>query len=145
MSIQLDADEIYALIPHSGPMRLLDAVLSWDEAGICCSATSHLAASNPLRDQGFLANAHALEYAAQAIAAHNSLSNGRKPLARVFIGAFRDVEMIDGALDHVPDAPLTIKAELDAAGPGGWSYLFDVAADSTLIARGKALVVVPGE
>jgi len=32
---------IAALIPHAGPMCLLDAVLAWDMTTIACVASSH--------------------------------------------------------------------------------------------------------
>jgi predicted hotdog family 3-hydroxylacyl-ACP dehydratase len=70
----ISADEIYARIPHSGAMRLLDAVLSWDDQSIVCSASSHVDPANPLRDNGVISSVHALEYAAQAMAVHGSMS-----------------------------------------------------------------------
>jgi predicted hotdog family 3-hydroxylacyl-ACP dehydratase len=140
----LDAAEMYALIPHDGSMRLLDAVLSWDAKSILCSATSHTAEANPLREKGVLANVHALEYAAQAIAVHGSLAGGGAGVKRVYVAAFRDVDMAPAALGSTPGSALRIHAEQHAATPGGWSYGFSVTSNGSMVARGKVTVVVEG-
>jgi predicted hotdog family 3-hydroxylacyl-ACP dehydratase len=148
---RIGADEIYARIPHAGAMRLLDAVLSWDEKSIHCSATSHADRQNPLGDRGVLRNVHALEYAAQAIAVHGSLllsddpSSSAAALKLVYVGTFRDVDMKSPTLEPGEGAPLDIRAELYAAVRGAWSYGFKVTSRGATMVRGQATVVVPGE
>jgi predicted hotdog family 3-hydroxylacyl-ACP dehydratase len=143
----IDADGIYGRIPHSGAMRLLDAVVFWDERSIVCAASSHAAPENPLRDNGALSSVHALEYAAQAIAVHGSLllPEGRNSkLKLVYVATFREVEMHPGALDERQDAALSISATRVASLPNGWNYEFSVASQDLVLARGKTVVVAPG-
>lgn len=146
----VNANEIYARIPHDGAMRLLDAVLFWDEKTIHCSATSHVDRSNPLGDHhGVLRSVHALEYAAQAIAVHGSLlrstdpSSGDAALKLVYVGAFRDVDITSATLEQLDGAALDVRAQQYAAVPGGLSYGFEVTSKGTTMATGKATVVVP--
>jgi predicted hotdog family 3-hydroxylacyl-ACP dehydratase len=146
----INAEEIYARIPHAGAMRLLDAVLSWDKKSIHCSATSHADCRNPLGEHGVLRNVHALEYAAQAIAVHGSLLLSDDPLSSeaalklVYVGTFRDVDMKSATLEPEEGAPLDIRAELYAAVRGAWSYGFKVTSRGATMVRGQATVVVPG-
>jgi predicted hotdog family 3-hydroxylacyl-ACP dehydratase len=143
----ISAAEIYGRIPHSGAMRLLDAVVFWDDKSILCSASSHRDPANPLRDRGTLSSVHALEYAAQAIAVHGSLlmPEGRNPkLDLVYVATFRGVEMHPGPLDEGADAPLRISATRVASLPNGWNYEFCVASEDLVLARGQTVVVAPG-
>lgn len=48
----LSKAEIARLIPHGGPMCLLDAVLRWDASRIRCSSRSHPDQDNPMRAGG---------------------------------------------------------------------------------------------
>jgi len=65
--------EIRTLVPHSGPMCLLDRVTKWDERSILCVSDTHRDAANPLRRDGQLSAVHAVEYGAQAAAVHGAL------------------------------------------------------------------------
>ncbi len=69
----IDKSEIRKLIPHSGTMCLLDGVVRWDDESIVCITNTHRDANNPLRRDGQLSAAHALEYGAQAAAIHGGL------------------------------------------------------------------------
>lgn len=60
-------------LPHKGTMCLLDHVVSWTDDDIHCKAYSHKDPSNPLVSQGILGSSAAIEYAAQAMAAHGCL------------------------------------------------------------------------
>jgi predicted hotdog family 3-hydroxylacyl-ACP dehydratase len=146
-SRSISASEIYDRIPHSGAMRLLDSVLFWDDRSIVCSATSHADPENPLRDNGALSSVHALEYAAQAIAVHGSLTtrdDQNAKLRLVYVATFRGVEMQPGVLDQGEGGALSISATRVAALPGGWNYEFSVASQDLVLARGKTVVVAPG-
>ena len=70
----LDHAGIAARVPHSGGMCLLHRMRGWSATHIECSATSHRDIVNPLRTDGVLLAANAIEYAAQAMALHGSLS-----------------------------------------------------------------------
>ena len=70
----LDHAGIAARVPHSGSMCLLHRMRGWSATHIECSATSHRDIVNPLRTDGVLLAANAIEYAAQAMALHGSLS-----------------------------------------------------------------------
>ena len=76
----VDKAGIAALIPHAGPMCLLDAVLAWDMTTIACVASSHRSAGNPLAANDRLDAVCGVEYASQAMAVHAGLiGNGRHP------------------------------------------------------------------
>lgn len=141
----LPATEIYRRLPHSGAMRLLSDAQFWDDTRIVCRASSHADSDNPLREDGELAGVHALEYAAQAIACHGSLLAGdvAMPMQRVYVAAFRDVELNTATLDGLMGVSLTIRATQIAASGGGWMYDFSVHSDESLIMSGRAVVVVP--
>ena len=70
----LDHAGIAARVPHSGGMCLLHRMRGWSATHIECSATSHRDIVNPLRTDGVLLAANAIEYAAQAMALHGALS-----------------------------------------------------------------------
>ena len=59
--------DIASLIPHAGSMCLLDAVDTYDQQRIVCSASSHRATHNPLRHADQLSIQTGIEYAAQAV------------------------------------------------------------------------------
>ncbi len=149
-SRSFDCDAIYALIPHSGSMRLLDTVTIESEQQAFARATSHHNVDNPLRVDGYLPSFHALEYAAQVIAVHGvvNLADHKKHDA-MFVAAFRDVSLSIAPLDAVKAQPLDIYVSLTAAIPGSWSYAFHVNVKNNdeliEIARGRAFVAVPGE
>jgi predicted hotdog family 3-hydroxylacyl-ACP dehydratase len=143
----ISAAEIYGRIPHGGAMRLLDAVVFWDDKSILCAASSHRDPKHPLRDDGALSSVHALEYAAQAIAVHGSLlmPDGRNQrLELVYVATFRGVEMHPGDLDEGDGATLRISATRVASLPSGWNYEFSVASEHLVLARGNTVVVAPG-
>lgn len=65
------APPVASLVPHAGPMCLLERVLDWDADRIRCAAT--IADAHPLRDGERLPATALIEYAAQAMAAHGRL------------------------------------------------------------------------
>ena len=64
---------IAAHVPHQGAMSLLDEVVRWDFARLAARATGHRDAAHPLRRDGILPSVCAIEYGAQAVAAHGAL------------------------------------------------------------------------
>lgn len=72
-------DQLEPLLPHAGSMLMIDGVTAWDEQRICCLSGRHRDPDNPLRRDGRLSAHHAIEFAAQAAAAHGGLlGDGRK-------------------------------------------------------------------
>lgn len=132
--------ELERLVPHRGAMCLLDAVEAHDAARVVCRAASHRSAANPLRVGGRLPALAAIEYAAQAMAAHGALraATGAAPGRLV---AVRDVRLHVATLDDVA-ADLEIVATCDAADAGGLAYAFAVSAGGRALAEGRATVML---
>ena len=130
-----------ALVPQRGAMCLLDSVAAYDDEHIVCAATSHRRADNPLRVAGRLPALAAIEYAAQAMAAHGTLSGigGDRPGRLV---AVRDVWLEVETLDEYAE-PLAVEARRVAADPGAAVYRFTVRAGPRTLAAGRATVILP--
>lgn len=132
-----------ALVPHAGSMCLLDAVESWDEAGIVCRSASHRRAGHPLRRNRALSCVHLLEYAAQATAVHGSLLAGADGGAMKYLGAVRDCDFHVQTLEGIVDE-LRIEAQRLMVMGENVLYRFRVAAHGRLLAEGRLSVVAPG-
>lgn len=148
--ILLDHAGIAALIPHSGRMCLLDALLAWDAAGIACSAVDHRSADHPLRSRrGLLATA-AIEYAAQAMALHGALVGqaAGAPATPGYLASARGVRLHVLRLDDLPAPPagatdaLRIAATRQAGDAQQILYAFTVHHAGRPIAEGRAAVVL---
>jgi predicted hotdog family 3-hydroxylacyl-ACP dehydratase len=139
----LGRDWIAARIPHSGSMCLLDAVVQWDAERVRCTATSHLAADNPLRSRGRLAPVCGIEYAAQAMAVHGALvgEDQDKPPRVGMLASVRGVKTYVERLDTL-DAPLDIHAERMGGDDNTVLYRFDVRCGGTLLLEGRAAVML---
>lgn len=138
------ADELAALIPHTGSMCLLDEVASWDETRVSCRSASHRRPDHPLRREGRLASVHLLEYAAQATAVHGGLMAGVNavPGPPKYLAAARDIDLHVASLDEV-SADLCIDAERLLRLGESVLYRFQVSADGLLLAAGRLSVVAP--
>ncbi len=139
----LDAAGIAARIPHSGRMCLLHQLLSWTPDSIQCSAVSHTDAHNPLRSNGGLSAANAIEYAAQAMALHGVLTAppGAAPQAG-FLASVRGVRLLVLRLDTVPGA-LHINAQRLAGDITQAMYGFTLHdASGGLLVDGRATVIL---
>jgi predicted hotdog family 3-hydroxylacyl-ACP dehydratase len=141
-----DRSWIASHIPHQGTMCLLDQVVSWDSHGIVCLSASHRALDNPLRSHGRLGAACAIEYAAQTIAVHGALLQGRAGHAPGIglLASARDVELLVTRLDDLaPD--LRISAQRLHSDARGALYSFALHADHSLLARGRASLMLRAE
>lgn len=138
----IDKSALCELIPHAGAMCLLDAVEYWDDERICCYSSSHLAADNPLRENGTLAAVHALEYGAQAMAVHGGLLARRRAgtLRPGVLAGLRDVRLHAEQLDQF-DQPLQVEARRLLSGEDSFLYSFEVRAGEHLIASARATVI----
>lgn len=139
----MNAGRFAALVPQSGSMVLLDEVVAHDEQSIRCKAHSHVDPAHPLVHGGVLPVFAGIEYAAQAMAAHFSLSAGIAGAATIgLLGALRDVVCAVDRLDDV-DGALIVACERLSHERAGSIYAFDVLAekDGRSLLRGRATVV----
>jgi predicted hotdog family 3-hydroxylacyl-ACP dehydratase len=120
-------------------MCLLEKVLAWDEATITCSATSHRDPANPLRGGGGLGAIAGVEYAAQAAAAHGSLT--RNFSGRGYLATLRDVVCRVERLDTEREN-LTVHATQAAAQSGRLLYDFRIEAGGRELLSGRLSVVL---
>ncbi len=143
----LDHAGLEAMIPHRGPMCLLDRMTGWDEAGIDCVAVNHRDAAHPLRTRSGLLASTAIEYAAQAAALHGALiaqSTGGKALPG-YLASARDVRLAAWRLDDLPKAEvdeLQVRAERQAGDATRLLYAFSVAHAGREIAAGRLAVIL---
>ncbi|HSQ72310.1 MAG TPA: hydroxymyristoyl-ACP dehydratase [Rubrivivax sp.] len=139
----LDHAGIAARIPHAGRMCLLDTLQSWSADAIRCTATSHGDAENPLRLDGALPTAGAIEYAAQAMALHGALcaAPGATPRAG-FLASVRGVRLLAPRLDTVAGA-LVVTATRLAGDAVQALYGFTLHDErAALLAEGRATVIL---
>lgn len=138
-----DRSWIVAHIPHQGGMCLLEQVLSWDTHGILCRSISHRSPDNPLRAHGRLGSACAVEYAAQTIAVHSALLQPHDAAHTRFglLTSAREVELLVARLDDV-SADLRVSAQRLHSDERAALYSFELHADSTLLARGRASLLL---
>ena len=143
--MQLTAEDIAQLIPHSGNMSLLAGVLEWDQHRIRCLGRAHRDSSNPLRVEGRLHATSAMEYAAQAMAAHGGLT-GRAPgrPGAGYLVSLRDITCLHLFLDDL-DGDLTVEAERVLEEFGRALYRFTVRVGAVEAVTGRATVILdPG-
>ncbi len=141
--LPLGRDAILALVPHQGAMCLWDEVVEWDAQTIGLRARNHRDAAHPLRTHGQLRAVHLCEYGAQAMAVHGGL-RARERGGRAKPGllvALRAVELHVGRIDDLPGA-LECRAEMLTDGEAGWQYAFRIIHADTLLAEGRAAVML---
>jgi len=140
--VRLGRSEIAAMIPHAGTMCLLDAVISYDETKIRCTASSHRDPANPLAREGVLPAQAGLEYGAQAMAIHGRLTGavGARPRTGYIVGV-RSMSWSRERLDDLTD-DLLIEAEKLAGEGSGVIYSFSVAAGGVSLVSGRATVIL---
>ena len=138
----LTAADIAGLLPHSGSMVLLDAVLDYDADSIHCLSHSHHDVNNPLRMDGRLPAWCGIEYAAQAMAIHHGLCVGHAaaPL-RGFLAVARDVALTPTDLDGLP-GELHIHADKIIAESGRSMYRFHLSSQGQTLLSGRVAVVL---
>ena len=137
----LDKAGIAALVPHAGPMCLLDAVLAWDMTTITCIASSHRSVGNPLAANDRLDAVCGVEYASQAMAVHGGLiGNGRRPSAG-YLASLRGVICSVERLDLL-DGDLLVTAELLIAQGANAIYRFELTCNAKPALSGRAAVMV---
>jgi predicted hotdog family 3-hydroxylacyl-ACP dehydratase len=110
-------------MPHAGPMRLIEEIVSADAEEILCIARDHRSASYPLRLDGVLHGCALVELGAQAAAAHTSLF-GASGAHTGLVLAFGNVEVFRDRV--VGDEPLTARAERRQSLADAARYRFEV-------------------
>jgi predicted hotdog family 3-hydroxylacyl-ACP dehydratase len=138
----LDRAGIAARVPHTGAMCLLDAMESCSADAIMCRIANHADAHNPLRLDGVLPGASALEYAAQAMALHGSLAAQGRPPSAGFLASARDLRLHVTRLDTAT-GPLRVHARRVAGDSGQAMYRFELRdAHDRLLVEGRSTVVL---
>ncbi len=137
---------IAARVPHSGNMCLLECLLNWDAERISCTARSHRDPANPLRTAGGLLAAVAIEYAAQAMALHGTLSaaaaNPDAPPQPGFLAAVRGVKLRVPRLDTVQgDLHIAAQRLMGDARQALYAFTLHSAAGDLLV-EGRATVIL---
>jgi len=141
----LNSDDIEALIPHSGAMNLLSQVVSWDEGGITCLASSHRSLDNPLRNEDSLLSVCGIEYAAQAMAVHGILTGterNKEPRSG-FIALVKNLRLGVTRLDNI-ESDMTIKANLLISDQDNFIYEFSILAESRELVSGRVTICIRG-
>ena len=141
----LDHAGIAALIPHAGPMCLLDRMTSWRDEAIECVAVNHRDPHHPLRSASGLLASATIEYAAQAMALHGALAGAAAGRAAGVLASARDVQLACRRLDDLPGADpdaLVVAATRHAADAGRILYAFSVRHGGRELASGRVTVVL---
>ncbi|HEV2551689.1 MAG TPA: hypothetical protein VGU20_30550 [Stellaceae bacterium] len=140
--MQLDREDIAALIPHSGAMCLLDRVVDWDSDNVRCVSARHRATDNPLRRRGMLGGLSGIELAAQAMALHGRLAAvGGERAPAGYLVSLRDVVCRAPRLDRV-GGDLVVSAERLAGDEREALYRFAVEGGGVVLLEGRAAVIL---
>jgi predicted hotdog family 3-hydroxylacyl-ACP dehydratase len=142
--MRLTADEIAQLLPHSGRMCLLEGVLEWDAERICCVGRDHRDSRNPLRVGERFHATSAIEYAAQAMAAHGGLTGRTAGRPRAgYLVSLREITCQQIFLDDL-EGELTVEAEHMLEDSGHALYRFTVRIGMVEAVTGRAMVILDG-
>jgi predicted hotdog family 3-hydroxylacyl-ACP dehydratase len=133
-------DWIARHLPHQGRMCLLDEIVRWDFARLAARAHGHRDANHPLRHDGVLPSVCAIEYGAQAVAAHGALLSNGTP-ARGVLASVRGVSLGVGRLDDI-GAPLDIEVQRLGGAAQGLLYAFRVSAAERVLASGRLAIAL---
>ncbi len=137
-----DRDWLLARLPQKGAMNLLERIERWSDEEIACTARSHVAPGHPLRCGDLLPSCAAIEYAAQAVAAHGALLAGDDGTAGAgFLASARAVDLHVARLDDLA-GPLAIHARRLSADASGLLYEFRVACGSARVASGRLAIAL---
>jgi predicted hotdog family 3-hydroxylacyl-ACP dehydratase len=140
--MKIDRSWIQAHIPHQGNMCLLHAAERWDSAEIVCSAVSHLAPDNPLRNALGLPITAGIEYAAQAMAVHCALLAPPDQTPDIgYLTSVRNLQWTAARLDDA-GAPLRIQATRISGNAISLLYDFSIHCAERLLLSGRAGVMI---
>ena len=137
----IDKARIQELIPHTGTMCLLDAVIDWDDDSIQCVTDTHRDSANPLRRRGRLSAVAAFEYGAQAAAVHGGLrANAAGEIASPgYLAALRDARWFVAELDENA-APLEVTARRLLGEAAHCIYVIQISSAGRLLAEARVTI-----
>jgi len=139
--VMISAD-IATLIPHAGAMCLLNGVVRWDSARICCVSHTHRDMENPLRVGGQLPAICGTEYAAQAMAVHGSLVGITANKSKGgYLVSLRNVDCRLSRLDNL-EGDLIVDAEQLIGDQSCVIYQFALRVGRINVLSGRATVVL---
>jgi predicted hotdog family 3-hydroxylacyl-ACP dehydratase len=142
LAAPIEQADIRRLIPHADNMCLLDRVLRWTDTDIECTAIGHCALDHPLRHDGILSIHTGIEYCAQAIAVHGSLTNKeRGPPRRGFLAVILNTQWHVQRLDDCIGA-LQITAQKLVVLQQGVNYTFAINHEGHALLTGQAVVAL---
>lgn len=138
----IDKARIRELIPHTGTMCLLDAVMAWDDDYIQCVTDTHRDPANPLRRQGRLSAVAAFEYGAQAAAIHGGLRAGAagEIAPPGYLAALREARWFAAELDESA-APLEVTAHRLLGEAAHCIYRVQISTARRLLAEARVTIV----
>jgi predicted hotdog family 3-hydroxylacyl-ACP dehydratase len=129
--------EAFKRMPHAGPMRLIDQIVSADASEILCVARDHGIASYPLRFDGALHPCALVELGAQAAAAHMSLFG----IGGAHTGLVLALQNVEVSVDRIADdAPLTVRAKQCQMLDDAARYQFEVIDGTGTVVTGEVLL-----
>lgn len=133
------------LVPHQGPMALIERVIAYDADAIHAASDNQRDPQHPLRRDGRLSAVHLCEYGAQAMAVHGALvsRDSGAPARPGLLVALRAVELAVSRIDDL-SGELEIEARREHADEQAWRYRFEVRNEGRLLASGQAMVVLDG-
>lgn len=140
----MNRDEIARLIPHAGPMCLLDELVCWTDHRIHCRSRTHRDPDHPLAVNGRLPDTALVEYAAQAVALHGSLlartqeSTSQPSPGRLV--ALKNIQLPSDERDLSDELVLDIHAERELHGTAGMIYAFRVLGQAHTLATGQLTI-----
>jgi predicted hotdog family 3-hydroxylacyl-ACP dehydratase len=142
VSARRDRAWIAAHLPHRNGMSLLDEIVDWDDERLVARAWTHTRADHPLRREGLLPIAAAIEYGAQAVAAHGALLAGDAHVpAAGYLASVRNVAFHAERLDDIA-AALEVHVTRVGAARGGVVYEFGVQGAGRVLATGRVAIVL---
>jgi predicted hotdog family 3-hydroxylacyl-ACP dehydratase len=144
--VSVGREVIATLVPHGGAMCLWDEAIEWDAARILVRTQGHRDPAHPLRSGGRLRALHLCEYGAQAMAVHGGLlaRDQGKVAPPGMLVALRGVALHCDRIDDLPGA-LECEAEALIAGEGAQQYRFTIRHGGTVLAEGRAAVMLQPE
>ena len=139
----VNLDHALDRMPHKGAMRLIERIVSADEAQIHCIGINHAVGDYPLRLNGQLLSVTLVELGAQAAAAHASLFNIRGNHTGLLI-AIQNVAVVRHEVGETRKN-LEIFASQLHFDANGAIYGFRVSDEHGDVVKGRAILKMKGE
>jgi len=138
----MNLDRALERMPHKGAMRLIERIVSADEAQIHCIGVNHACDNYPLRLDGRLFSVTLVELGAQATAAHASMFDIKGSHTGLLI-ALKNVEVVRHEVMETSDN-LEIFASQLHFDANGAIYGFWVSDTRGKLVEGRAILKMKG-